>query len=599
MKKTFTLCVASLAAFGSVIAQPSLEWARTNMGYNVSSICLDPSGNLYTTGTFRGTVDFDPGEDTYYLTPHPETEGPIYDLPTAVFIQKLNPSGGLIWAKSIDSVSIDTYSRHTITTDKLGNVYITVTFRDTLDIDPGPNSFYVYPSPPPADRPNERNKDGLIVKFNPAGNFLWAKSFSATYEATATESSVDELGNVFTIGKFADTSYTVNNPDGSSSGGAYKSDFIRKHNSDGTLIWSRSIKVLTGNTIIPNGLTVDKTGNSYITGIFAGTIDFGNGEESYLLTSASGTGTFVIKLRPNGRMAWVKGFGGYDLTSGTTLAVDGQGNVITSGIYRLSSLNYVSPVKEIDFDPGNNVFHMTTTLGYWDSEVFIQKLDSLGRFVWTKRLGGEYSDQPFSLAIDNTNNIYLGGASGVVHGSYGRSGPLWDIALYKLSPTGSVIWLEIFGGGADESTMSIGSDYAKSIALSNEGSLYVAGDFARTVDFDPSEEVYHLSTLDDYSNGNFLFKWSDNPLVTHLRSAPEQENVGYYPNPVKDNLTVQLQKPLENLAVEVLDVYGRSVLRKDIIGTTSFQMEWEGAPGVYSVMLSSDMGNQSFKVVKE
>jgi len=57
------------------------------------SIALDGSGDVYTTGFFSGTADFDPGPGTYTLT----SVGGNADI----FISKLDALGNFVWAKQM------------------------------------------------------------------------------------------------------------------------------------------------------------------------------------------------------------------------------------------------------------------------------------------------------------------------------------------------------------------------------------------------------------------------------------------------------------------------------------------------------------------
>ena len=69
--KKFNLFICSLFAVSFVNAQaPSFQWAdRIGGTYQEEgySIATDASGNVYTTGYFSGTVDFDPGVGTFNL----------------------------------------------------------------------------------------------------------------------------------------------------------------------------------------------------------------------------------------------------------------------------------------------------------------------------------------------------------------------------------------------------------------------------------------------------------------------------------------------------------------------------------------------------
>ncbi|MFC2111335.1 SBBP repeat-containing protein [Bacteroidota bacterium] len=113
----------------SFAQNPSFEWAKQMGGTGNDageSITTDNNGNIYTTGSFYGTVDFDPGSGTTNLTSAGSGD---------IFIQKLDASGNLLWIKQMGGITFDI--GYSITTDNSGNIYSTGNFEGTADFDPG------------------------------------------------------------------------------------------------------------------------------------------------------------------------------------------------------------------------------------------------------------------------------------------------------------------------------------------------------------------------------------------------------------------------------------------------------------------------------
>jgi hypothetical protein len=110
-------------------------WAKamggTGAGYG-ASIAVDVAGNVYTTGYFDGTTDFNPGTGVFDLTSVWFTGGDVY-------VSKLNPAGNFAWAAKMGGSSYD-YGR-SIAIDASGNVYTTGSFTGTADFDPGAATF--------------------------------------------------------------------------------------------------------------------------------------------------------------------------------------------------------------------------------------------------------------------------------------------------------------------------------------------------------------------------------------------------------------------------------------------------------------------------
>src|SRR5262249_14765317 len=104
-------------------------------------ITADGSGNIYTTGSFSGSVDFDPsggkGHGKYALT---STGYPD------IYVSKLDPNGNFAAATHVGGNVGGTHASDRgvgITLDGAGNVYTTGEFTATTDFDPTAGTYYL------------------------------------------------------------------------------------------------------------------------------------------------------------------------------------------------------------------------------------------------------------------------------------------------------------------------------------------------------------------------------------------------------------------------------------------------------------------------
>ena len=107
---------------------PNVAWAKGMGGPGGDqgrSVAVDATGNVYTTGYFQGTVDFDPNAGVLNLTSAGAGD---------IFVSKLDATGNLVWAKAMGGSTDDT--GYCIAVDGVGNVYTTGYFSGTVDFDP-------------------------------------------------------------------------------------------------------------------------------------------------------------------------------------------------------------------------------------------------------------------------------------------------------------------------------------------------------------------------------------------------------------------------------------------------------------------------------
>ena len=124
-----TIAIIWLAVQGEVHGQ-NPRWGTLVESTSISGthcVTTDPLGNVITIGGGDGTLDLDPGPGLA-----------TFNCPIGCsFVQKLDSSGNLIWAKALMPSSGWTILQ-AVEADALGNLFIAGNIVGYSDVDPGP-----------------------------------------------------------------------------------------------------------------------------------------------------------------------------------------------------------------------------------------------------------------------------------------------------------------------------------------------------------------------------------------------------------------------------------------------------------------------------
>ena len=558
MKKEILLLAIILKTVFIQAQSPNWVWANSIGGPTEDSgraLVLDAAGNVYSTGNYKGTADFDPGPGVFNLTSNGNND---------VFITKTDAAGNFVWAKSIGSTSYDAGTG--ISVNAAGDVCVVGHYIATVDFDPG-SGVVNYNS----------STDGcnmFILKLNTAGDFLWAKVMggtSATYVNAVTE---DAAGNIYTTGSFG--TYGDFDPGSgvyplSVSGAAM---FISKLDALGNFVWAKQI----GGTTYDYGraIKIDPTGDLVIAGSFGGTADFDPGVGVSNLTSAGGFDTFVCKMDTAGVFIWAKGVGGPNTESGISMDVDGLGNIYTTGSFS----------GTVDFDPGAGVaLCSTVVLG----DIYLFKLNSSGNFVWVKTMGGPGDDGGFAVTVDALNNVYTTGFfndsadfdPGIDSLRLTSAGG-WDIFITKFSSAGNFIWAKSAGSANHESGYGL--------AVDPSGYVYFTAEYAS-----PTLVLAPITLTNVVSVGYY-----SDMVIAKLNygtiGIDEQNNgslISLFPNPTSNYLTIETTKPTN---ISIVNLLGQEICHSKIKTSERIDVSFL-SNGIYFVKDLQNGG--SIKFVKQ
>ncbi|MEP6596222.1 MAG: SBBP repeat-containing protein [Ginsengibacter sp.] len=453
-----------------------------------NAIFVDANGNVYVTGASN------------------RVSGAIFDLDATTI--KYSPQGVQLWVMRYDDASHKTDGGNDVIVDAAGNVYITGYATITH------GSSYA-------------RKDYLTIEYSASGAQLWLATFNGPVNNADDEAiglGLDTDGNIYVSG----TSFAGNDPDG-------EDDYLTiKYNPQGVQQWTARYNGPVSEPDHATAMTVDKAGNSYVTGYSQGiSTDF-----DYA----------TVKYNSNGVQQWVERYNGaengFDIPY--DIAVDNSGNVYVTGSAETSLYN---------------------------SDYSTIKYNSAGQQQWNSLYdgSGKARDEAHGLALDKNGNVYVTG--------YTTNRKFeWDIASVMYSSSGIKQAVRIYNGPKDS------ADVGNVIALDASGNVYIAGaSTGRGTAWDFTVIKYSVSggAPDPATNNTTAYE----NLIQH-----SQQSFGILqisPNPVKEVANIRFHIATDNkIKLMIYDANGNrvTVLKDGELKAGTYEAQWNtgnSLPGVY------------------
>ncbi len=432
MKK---LLLTLVAIFNVAITQAQTSewlWSKTaggNFQDASNSVCTDHHGNVFIAGSFESpAITF----GSYTLN-NPTTSGSTRN--SDLFVVKYDSTGNVLWATSAGGTSNDI--AYSVCADSSGNVFVTGSF-SSLSLVFGSYTLTC-----------STHNDLFIVKYDPAGNVLWAKSANGSGSAGngiyENDISTDLSGNVFVTGAYTSPTFTfgtITLTNNASPG--YSNTYLAKYDASGNVLWAHGFGGsggAQGGNNIARSIVTDSSGNVFITGGFAcHQIIFG--PDTLINADAVNTNTdvFYVKFDPSGNALWAKRQGGTGNEDGNSISIDANGNLFISAYFN----NYSS---------------------------FLAKYDPTGNVLWSKNAGGFFK----STGTDNNGNVFATGYfyQTISFGPYTlTNNGFKDPFLVKYDSLGNVYWART------ATEYGSGFNMGNGVSTDQNGNAYITGQYS-------------------------------------------------------------------------------------------------------------------------
>ncbi len=545
------LFFAKYDANGNYVWAKALEYTGASANSYGRAIAVDVVGNIYITGNFFGNVDFNPGPGSAIIS----VNG------THAFLAKYTSGGDYIWAGNIGGSSFSMWGNmgRAIAVDANGQVYLTGYFSGTVDFDFGTGTASL----------SAGMKDAFIAKYDTNGGYLWAIRMEDGLPANHDEGrgiALDAAGNVYVTGHFQGTKDFDPGTGTALLTSAGATDvFVAKYSSSGGYLWAFNIGGdLSSSTGCEDtydegrGISVDASGDVYVTGTFSGTnVDFDPGSGTALLSSAgSCTDVFVARYDGNGNYLWAGQVEGTGRTISNGIAIDDLGGIYTTGTFY---------GDKADLNPGPD----TAILYHPDGNWFLFKLQQ-----------PQPCDTVITFTVPACDSFIFNGVtytqSGIYTDTFTTSAGCDSIVILALTINtveASIARTEtgLTAGNADSYQWLNCDD--QNIISGATGQSYVpaqSGSYAVIVTQNGCTDTSDCQSITIDNNG--------------IRNQGFTEQVSIYPNPAADMVHITSSIPVH---ITLTGIEGKTILQQRNANTLSLQGI---VPGTYMMRITDKEG---------
>jgi hypothetical protein len=364
---------------------------------------------------------------------------------------------------------------------------------------------------------------------------------------------------------------------------------------------------------------------------------------------------FVVKTDSQGEQAWSTTYGGAGDDTVYCIQNTSDGGYVLCGTTDSFGDNFDAYVLKLDaigdtiwthrsggiLDDGARSIQQTSNGGYiltgWTSQpegykdIYVEKIDSLGRQVWSRAYHPGTDNMGNSLAIAHDNNYVIAGHAYIHPMSQ-------ECYLMKINTEGDEIWARAYGNSQN--------DFANSIRRTGDDGFIVAG--FRLVSFFPDtmqfyviktnsqgdrqwERTYQYSIWDEgidiipTIDGNYALVGYSAPMGLYMmydycllkiegesHSSVDEHDVSQpmdfvlhanYPNPFNGHTIIAYDLPRESfVSLEIFNIAGRTVasLVNEFKPAGHYQVIWNAGQipsGIYLYRLKTDKSDQTQKMV--
>jgi len=434
---------------------------------------------------------------------------------------------------------------------------------------------------------NSGDDDIFLLKYNPNGNLIWARSIGNVGTDSGSKLIIDKNDGIYVSGIYNSPSLTIGSVtlSNSSTSPGNSDFFIAKYNSNGQVLWAKGssnsnfnagivaidddlntysisrngfntvlekfdatdnlvwfTNIIGVNSMNVSDLHADASG-VYLTGsFFGGTLTIGS-VTLVNSTVANQGDMFVARMDTSGNVIWAKNAMNTSSDWGRSIEVDNMGNSYVLGSFAAG----------IIFDS----FSLTTN---GDIDLFLVKYDLLGQVIWAKSAGGSVNDWVNDLTLDDNGGAYVIGNTfsptfafaNTSFSNLNNTLSFSEVFILKYDNLGNEEWLETVQNQAD--------DEGNGITVSNIGEVYVTGGIQ---DFPGATVSVGGFSFNHIDQGDFfLAKLSS---TVGFDEKEKINNVSVYPNPTNTVINVNYEsRNNSDVIFTVFDLTGRIVKTKKI-----------------------------------